>query len=73
MRGRLFQPFVTGKEDGVGLGLSICKRLVEAHGGHINAADAPGGGTVVRFTLPPGENPKSEIRNPKQIQMAKTQ
>jgi signal transduction histidine kinase len=55
VRGRLFQPFVTGKADGVGLGLSICKRLVEAHGGSISAADAPGGGTVVRFTLPAGE------------------
>ncbi|HKI34062.1 MAG TPA: bifunctional adenosylcobinamide kinase/adenosylcobinamide-phosphate guanylyltransferase, partial [Gemmataceae bacterium] len=52
VRGRLFQPFVTGKADGVGLGLSICKRLVEAHGGTIDAADAPDGGTVVRFTLP---------------------
>jgi signal transduction histidine kinase len=73
VRARLFQPFVTGKPDGVGLGLSICKRLVEAHGGTISAEDAPGGGTVVRFTLPPGENPKSEIRNPKEIQMAKSQ
>jgi signal transduction histidine kinase len=52
VRGRLFQPFVSGKADGVGLGLSICKRLVEAHGGSIDAEDAPGGGTVVRFTLP---------------------
>jgi signal transduction histidine kinase len=51
VRGRLFQPFVTGKADGVGLGLSICKRLVEAHGGTIVAEDAPEGGTVVRFTL----------------------
>lgn len=55
VRPRLFQPFVTGKEDGVGLGLSICKRLVEAHGGAIRAEDAPGGGTVVRFTLPAAE------------------
>jgi two-component system sensor histidine kinase HydH len=52
VRERLFQPFVSGKADGVGLGLSICKRLVEAHGGSIDAEDAPGGGTVVRFTLP---------------------
>jgi signal transduction histidine kinase len=73
VRARLFQPFVTGNPDGVGLGLSICKRLVEAHGGTISAEDVPGGGTVVRFTLPPGENPKSEIRNPKEIQMTKSQ
>jgi signal transduction histidine kinase len=55
VRERLFEPFVTGKADGVGLGLSICKRLVEAHGGRISAGDAPGGGTVVRFTLPAAE------------------
>lgn len=52
VRARLFEPFVTGKEGGVGLGLSICKRLVEAHGGSITAGDAPGGGTVVAFLLP---------------------
>jgi signal transduction histidine kinase len=57
VRERLFQPFVTGKADGVGLGLSICKRLVEAHGGSISAGDAPGGGTVVRFTLPDAGRP----------------
>jgi signal transduction histidine kinase len=52
VRAQLFQPFVTGRPDGHGLGLSICKRLVEMHGGAIRAEDAPGGGTVVRFTLP---------------------
>jgi signal transduction histidine kinase len=59
VRARLFQPFVTGKPDGVGLGLSICKRLVEAHGGAISAEDVPGGGTVVRFTLPAAEGDSS--------------
>ncbi len=37
---------------GVGLGLSICKGIVEAHGGSIAAENRPGGGTLVRFTLP---------------------
>ena len=49
--GRLFQPFVTAKPDGMGVGLSICRTIVEAHGGHIRAEANPEGGTVFRFTL----------------------
>jgi signal transduction histidine kinase len=52
VRDRLFEPFVTSKENGVGLGLSICKRLVEAHGGVIRGANLPGGGAVLSLTLP---------------------
>lgn len=37
---------------GVGLGLTLCKRIVEAHGGTIGARNHPDGGLVVRFTLP---------------------
>jgi len=50
--GRLFEPFFTTKPDGVGLGLAICQRVVEAHGGRIWAAPAPQGGVSVFFTLP---------------------
>jgi two-component system, LuxR family, sensor kinase FixL len=49
--GRLFQPFVTTKPTGMGVGLSISKRIVEAHGGEMWAEPNPGGGTVFRFTL----------------------
>jgi signal transduction histidine kinase len=49
---RIFEPFVSTKETGIGLGLSICKRIVEAHGGEIAAADRPGGGAVFTVLLP---------------------
>ncbi len=52
MRDRLFQPFVTTKEDGMGIGLSVCRTIIEAHGGRIVADVNPDGGTVFRFTLP---------------------
>ena len=47
----LFQPFMTTKRKGMGLGLSICRTIVEAHGGKIWVEDRAGGGTIFRFTL----------------------
>jgi signal transduction histidine kinase len=54
VRAHLFEPFVTTKRTGTGLGLAIARRVVEAHGGRIEALDREGGGTVFRVTLPRG-------------------
>lgn len=49
---RLFKPFVTTKAGGMGIGLSISKRIIEAHGGRIGVSRNPAGGATFRFTLP---------------------
>jgi two-component system sensor kinase FixL len=51
MKAKLFEAFASTKETGMGLGLSICRTIVEAHGGRIMARDAQGGGTEFQFTL----------------------
>jgi len=49
---RIFDAFVTSKPDGMGLGLSISRTIVEAHGGRMAAENPPAGGAAFRFTLP---------------------
>lgn len=51
VRQTLFKPFMTSKSQGMGLGLSICQTIVEAHGGKIEAIPSADGGTCFRFTL----------------------
>ena len=54
----MFTPFYTSKADGLGLGLSISRSLVESHGGTLGATSTPNAGTVFYFTLPPtGQGP----------------
>jgi two-component system sensor kinase FixL len=54
--GQLFQPFVTTKENGMGVGLTICQSIIEAHGGRIWAEGNKPTGTVFHFQLPVGED-----------------
>jgi len=50
--GQVFDPYVTSKPKGTGLGLAIVKKIVEEHGGRIEAENARGGGARVRILLP---------------------
>jgi signal transduction histidine kinase len=49
---RVFEPFVTTKPDGLGVGLAISRSIAERHGGHLSAEAAPEGGTRMVLTLP---------------------
>jgi len=49
---QVFEAFVTTKTDGLGVGLSIARTIIEAHTGQISVSNCPGAGAAVRFTLP---------------------
>jgi PAS domain S-box-containing protein len=64
--GMIFEPFFSGRPGGMGIGLAICRTIVEAHGGRIWATSDPGQGAIFRLVVPqegitlPGANPAAD-------------
>ncbi|MFV0291866.1 MAG: ATP-binding protein [Paracoccus sp. (in: a-proteobacteria)] len=65
-RARLFEPYVTLKPGGTGLGLPIVKKIVEEHGGSFVLTDAPDGGALAELRLPRERNPVRIARKSKE-------
>ncbi len=60
----IFDPFVTMKDKGMGLGLAISRKIIEDHGGKIKVRSAPSKGTTFTVSLPAGNNGKPRLRKP---------
>jgi nitrogen fixation/metabolism regulation signal transduction histidine kinase len=61
LMGQVFDPYVTSKPKGTGLGLAIVKKVVEEHGGRIEAHNGPGGGASVLVALPMNEESRAQL------------
>ena len=61
---RLFEWFFTTKKNGMGLGLALCRSIVQAHGGRIWAENSTGGGATIRFVLPVDAEQRNPHANP---------
>jgi C4-dicarboxylate-specific signal transduction histidine kinase len=58
VKARLFEPFFTTRTTGTGMGLSISRSIIEAHGGRLWAESNGSGGAIFQFTLPKGDDPR---------------
>lgn len=69
LRRSAFEPFVTSRPDGMGMGLAIARRVVDAHGGHITVGHLAGAGAVVSFWVPARHDPadRSDQLVPSQV------
>lgn len=65
---RLFEPFYSTKSEGLGMGLNICRTIIESHHGRLWADSNPTGGTIFRFTLPcAAPKASSQAGNPQEL------
>ena len=60
---KIFQPFYTTKDNGLGMGLAISRSIIEAHGGRLWAQNNPDQGAMFHFTVPIGKNDEAKVMN----------